>query len=97
MVSSHGFVKSFHKGKVKLLTLNQTSDGYYMTQLWNNDGSKRFYRTHRLVAEEFCNNPNPTTHTYVNHKDGNKRNNHASNLEWVTPSQNSKHSWKTRR
>lgn len=35
---------------------------------------------HRLVAEAFI--PNPDRHKYVLHKDGNKRNNHYSNLYW---------------
>lgn len=30
----------------------------------------------------------------VNHKDGNRSNNHISNLEWCDGSHNQKHSWK---
>lgn len=40
------------------------------------------FMIHRLVAEYFCDNPN--NYTIVHHKDGNKHNNKASNLEWVT-------------
>ena len=44
---------------------------------------------HRFVANAFI--PNPDRLPEVNHKDGNKMNNSASNLEWVTSSENSKH------
>lgn len=47
--------------------------------------SKMMY-AHRLVATLFLENPN--NYPYVHHKDENKLNNHVSNLEWVSPAQN---------
>ena len=63
-------------------------NGYYSVGLWKNNKEKRF-SVHRLVALHFI--PNPNNKPQVNHIDGNKLNNNASNLEWTTPSENAKH------
>lgn len=46
----------------------------------------KFYSVHRIVAEVYC--CGFDIRLQVNHKDGNKLNNHFTNLEWVTPSEN---------
>ena len=46
---------------------------------------------HRLVAEAFVPNLDPETMTIVNHRDSDKGNNHATNLEWITQSDNVRH------
>jgi hypothetical protein len=54
--------------------------------------SQNAYSLHRLVAKIFIPNPDKET---VNHKDGNKLNSKASNLEWMTNSENIKHAHDT--
>lgn len=53
--------------------------------------SKKTTRVHRLIALTFI--PNPEKKRYINHIDGNKLNNKANNLEWVTASENLKHTY----
>ena len=47
---------------------------------------------HRLVAEKYI--PNPNNYEQVNHIDGNKLNNNADNLEWVSNQKNREHAVK---
>lgn len=49
---------------------------------------------HRLVAEHFLPAPE-CTGMVVNHKDGNRQNAHANNLEWITHSENTQHAHDT--
>ncbi len=59
--------------------------GYNFVTLQNGNERHNF-RLHRLIAEYFV--PNPLNKPDVNHKDENKNNNHYSNLEWVTKTEN---------
>ena len=63
--------------------------GYIGITLSKNAVSKNYY-LHRIVADNYISNPN--NKPQVNHIDGNKANNSISNLEWVTPKENMKHS-----
>ena len=77
--------------KRKRMKTELTSNGYERVVLCNAGKSKR-YLVHRLVAMLYV--PNPNNLDVVNHKDGNKRNNNADNLEWVTTSENLKHAFR---
>ncbi len=51
------------------------------------EGKRKSIMVHRLVADAFCDNPN--NYTIVHHIDGDKYNDRAENLEWVTTQKNS--------
>lgn len=63
--------------------------GYLQVSL----GAGIYRYIHRLVAKSFIENPRDLPQ--VNHIDGNKTNNQASNLEWVTASENLRHAYAT--
>ena len=47
-------------------------------------GARKFYYVHRLVARVFVENPAPSHFKVVHHKDHDRSNNSAHNLEWTT-------------
>lgn len=55
--------------------------GYEFLYLTNDDGETEKVYVHETVANAFV--PNPDNLPYVRHKDGNKQNNNAANLEWT--------------
>ena len=57
------------------------AEGYHKAVLRDNNNVLRDKYLHELVASTFI--PNPHGYTKVRHKDGDKNNNHADNLEWV--------------
>jgi hypothetical protein len=67
-------------------------NGYAHVQL-HKDSKVKIMRVHRLVSMAFI--PNEQNKPHVNHIDGNKLNNHISNLEWCTRSENVSHALKT--
>jgi hypothetical protein len=100
-VDEIGFVYSLrnHAGNrrtsPKRIATKRTPAGYLTCGAYK-DGptgtKRRTYFVHRLVALAWV--PNPCNKPNVNHIDGNKTNNHPSNLEWVTSSENSLHAFR---
>lgn len=86
MVSNMGKVMNIRTGKF----LKPYDDGkeYLRVKI---DG--RCERLHILVAVAFI--PNPEGKNVVNHKKGKKHDCRASQLEWVTQSENIQHAWRT--
>lgn len=80
-----------YKGRILKTNLNKQVI-YPQVRLWKDNKGTWFY-IHRLVAQAFI--PNPNNLPEVNHIDGNRTNNHVSNLEWVTSSENSFHAVQT--
>lgn len=88
-VSNLGRVKRlFKNNKSNILKGKIDKDGYNEVILSQHQ-TKKFCRVHRLVAEAFISNPD--NKPQINHKDRNKLNNNADNLEWVTAQENTKH------
>ncbi len=73
----------------KILNQRLGSAGYFGVTL-SSKGKVSQYSVHRLVANHFA--APSIGKPQVNHKDGNKQNNRADNLEYVTAAENKAHS-----
>jgi predicted XRE-type DNA-binding protein len=69
-----------------LSTEARNEKGYVIVKV---SGDAKTARLHRLVAKYFL--PNPENKAQINHKDTNKTNNRADNLEWSTNQENRDH------
>lgn len=90
LVSNTGRVLSYKKGKH--VELKQSDNGLGYLRVGVGHGNPQY--VHRLVAETYIPNEDPNK-TQINHKDGDKKNNNISNLEWCTPSDNDRHAFDT--
>ncbi len=83
-VSNMGQVRSLKRGN-KILAPSRSRSGYLQVNLYRNGQPQHFY-VHRLVAAAFL-GPIPWW-AIVDHVDGNKLNNNADNLRFLTLQEN---------
>ena len=83
IVSSTGKVRSLLSDRE--ITPFISNRGYQRVTLCK-DGKSKIFHVHRLVAEAFV--PNPNGYDTVDHIDGNKLNNNADNLQWLSRGSN---------
>jgi hypothetical protein len=74
----------------KQVTNGKIDNPHKKVKFRNRGGTYLRDYVHRLVAEHFI-GPCPEPDMVVNHKDGDPFNNHVSNLEWATVSENNEH------
>lgn len=91
-IDESGIVKNISRDYI-LKPRNSGYGAYCTVALVNDKGKRKTKFIHRLVAETYL--PNPNNKPVVNHVDGNKYNNHVSNLEWVTVAENIQHAYDT--
>lgn len=93
-VSKDGIFIEVETGKS--INVKTKVNQYPTIQIYCPDKSKRISKVaHRLIALAWCINENPYDNSIINHIDGNKKNFHASNLEWITYSENANHAYRT--
>lgn len=86
VLPTHQYLK-----RQKIIKQFKDRRGYFHVKLYNGFGECKSLTTHRIVALTFIDNPEGLIE--VNHIDHNKHNNHVDNLEWITRSDNIKHSY----
>lgn len=90
------YVKTYDTFILKSLSLSNVDKNRYYVSLTTIDGKTRNLQVARLVGFAFVEGYSEEKNT-INHIDKNTLNNMASNLEWVSQSENNKHAYDTGR
>lgn len=89
LISNMGIVVSMKYGRPRVLKTYKNNRGYHCVDFMLN-GNKIKKTVHRLVALIFVKNVDPLKNS-VNHNLGDKNDNRASSLSWMTDSENTRH------
>lgn len=89
-IDTNGVIKNYNTGKT-MTAYEYWNNGYAAVTLQTPHKGGSPFMIHRLVAYQFCNPPINIKNMVVNHIDGNKLNNYAGNLEWMTVAANNQH------
>lgn len=100
VVGYEGLYKVSECGKVLNTKSNRLMKSYFHGRGYDrisltSQGLQRNHYVHRLVGDAFLEPPENVNQNQINHIDGNKNNNHFSNLEWTSPSENFNHAVRT--
>jgi hypothetical protein len=88
LINKNGEIKSLYKNKI--LKPSDNGNGYKQAHI-RYKGKRKTVYYHTAVAMTFI--PNPENKSMVNHKNFNKEDNRAENLEWVTAKENTNHAF----
>ena len=103
-VSNEGRIRTYNKTTYtekhgvrhwqnRVLSQKTAKDKAMRVELWK-DGKHNTVLVHRIVALTFLGEP-PESNMTVNHIDGNRKNNHVENLEWLSLADNIRHGFRT--
>ena len=94
-VSDHGDVRrttDSRRAAAWSLLKPRTDRNGYTHFILSEEGERRFFLCHRLVAKAFIGDP-PKGKPFVNHINHDKSDNRVSNLEWCSRVENARHAW----